>query len=274
MRRRGAAALRVVYADLAFFLNAALDFLTLCCTVRLFGLPLRRLRLAAAAALGGVYGVLALLPGWTLLGSAAGKCLMALGMVAIVFGRGKYFLRRYLLFLAVSCTLSGAVVGVEAILLTTDSPWVVFLVSGLFCAFVLSVVFFRGAAAAPGLVRGTITLGQRRVRVTLFRDTGNTLRDPGSGEVVCVIWQEALAPLLAGGQVSRHTVPYQSLGQSAGEMEVFYCDTLTVDGRTLRHYPIGLAPHPLSDGGGFVGLWGGEQEGAEHYDPSLAARST
>ena len=59
--------MRVVYADLAFFLNAALNYLTLCCTVRLFGLPLRHLRLAAAAALGGIYAVLALLPGWTLL---------------------------------------------------------------------------------------------------------------------------------------------------------------------------------------------------------------
>ena len=266
--------MRVVYVDLAFFLNAALDYLTLCCTVRLFGLPLRQLRLAAAAALGGVYGVLALLPGWTLLGSAAGKCLMALGMVWIVFGRKNYFLRRYLLFLAVSCTLSGAVVGVEAILLTTESPWVVFLVSGLFCAFVLSVVFFRGAAAVPGLVRGTIALGGRQVRVTLLRDTGNTLRDPGSGQVVCVVWAEALAPLLSGRSVPRHTVSYQSLGRSDGALEVFYCDALTVAGRTLQHYPIGLAPHPLSDGGGFVGLWGGEQEGARRYDPSLAAKST
>ena len=72
----------------------------------------------AAAALGGIYAVLALLPGWSLLGSAAGKCLMALGMVLIVFGRRGYFLRHYLLFLAVSCTLSGAVVGVEAIIRT------------------------------------------------------------------------------------------------------------------------------------------------------------
>lgn len=266
--------MRVVYADLAFLLNAALDGLTLCCTVRLFGLPLRRLRLLAASALGGVYAVLAMLPGWTLLGSAAGKCLMALAMVWIVFGRRGCFLRHYLLFLAVSCTLSGAVVGVEAILLTTSSPWVVFLVSGLFCAFVLSVVFFRGAAAAPGLVRARIELGGQAVTLTLFRDTGNTLRDPGSGEVVCVVWSGALAPLLAGGQVPLHTLPYQSLGQSAGTLEVFYCDTLTIAGRTWRHYPIGLAPHPLSDGGGFVGLWGGEQEGARRYDPPVAAKPT
>jgi len=51
-------------------------------------------------------------------------------------------------------------------------------------------------------------------------------------------------------------------------------DALTIDGRTLRHYPIGLAPHPLSDGGGFVGLWGGGQEGARQYGPPLAAKST
>jgi len=265
---------RVFYADLAFLLNAGLDYLTLCCTVRLFGLPLRQLRLTLAAAAGGLYAVLVMLPGGGWLGSVAGKALMALGMVWVVFGREGYFWRHYLLYLAVSCTLSGAAVGVEAILLTTDSPWVVFLLSGLFCAFVLAVVFFRGAAAAPGLVRAEIGLDGRKVGVTLLRDTGNTLRDPESGQVVCVVWAQALSPLLADRCPDVHTVPYQSLGESNGTLSVFYCDTLKVGGRTWRRYPIGLAPAPLSDGGGFVGLWGGEQEGEGLYDRSMAAKST
>ena len=116
--------------------------------------------------------------------------------------------------------------------------------------------------------------GVKTCALPIFRDTGNTLRDPKSGQVVCVVWAEALAPLLSGRSPLRYTVPYQSLGQSTGALEVFRCDTLTIDGRTFRHYPIGLSPHPLSDGGGFVGLWGGEQEGARDYDPSLAAKST
>ena len=43
----------VVYLDLAFFLNSAADALALYVTARLAGLPVRRLRILAAAVLGG-----------------------------------------------------------------------------------------------------------------------------------------------------------------------------------------------------------------------------
>ena len=37
----------VVYADLTFLLNAGLNYLVFCCTMRLSGLPVRRLRVLA-----------------------------------------------------------------------------------------------------------------------------------------------------------------------------------------------------------------------------------
>ena len=52
----------VVYLDLAFFLNSAADALALYVTARLAGLPVRRLRILAAAVLGGAYGAACLLP--------------------------------------------------------------------------------------------------------------------------------------------------------------------------------------------------------------------
>ena len=44
----------VVYLDLAFFLNSAADALALYVTARLAGLPVRRLRILAAAVLGAI----------------------------------------------------------------------------------------------------------------------------------------------------------------------------------------------------------------------------
>ena len=53
----------VIYLDIAFLLNALADALALYGTARLTGLPVQKLRLAAAAALGGTYGAVCALPG-------------------------------------------------------------------------------------------------------------------------------------------------------------------------------------------------------------------
>ena len=50
-----------------------------------------------------------------------------------------------------------------------------------------------------------------------------------------------------------------------GELRYFYCTSLRIGDRVWRDYPIGLAEHPLSDGGGFVGLWNGGEEGGEDH---------
>ena len=269
MDEGGRAEVTVVYADLTFLLNAVLNYLVLCCTAGLTGLPVRRLRPLAAASLGGLYAVLAAVPAGAFLAALPGKCAVSLLMVSIALGRERYFLRRYLLFLAASCTLSGACVGSAAILRRTDSPWVVFLVSALFCAFVLAVVFRRCAdpGQAAEVLTATITCGERSVTVPLLRDTGNTLRDPDTGQVVCVVWERALEPL---GKQRYRKLPFQSLGQEAGELACFTCQSVTIGGEVWRDYPIGVSPHPLSAAGGYVGLWGGERKGAESHGAKTA----
>ena len=54
----------VVYLDRVVLLNLAVDYLLLLATARLAGLPLRRGRLAQAAALGALYAAAVFLPGW------------------------------------------------------------------------------------------------------------------------------------------------------------------------------------------------------------------
>lgn len=251
----------IVYADLTFLINAGMNYLIFCCTMRLSGLPVRHLRALAASVLGGVYAVFAAIPVYDFLTAFLAKCMVSLLMVRLAFGWDPYFLRHYLLFLISSCTLSGASVGAAAILRQTESPWVIFFFSGLFCAFALAVVFRRSGdpRRAARLLDATIVCGQRQVTVSLLRDTGNTLRDPVTGQVLCVVWRKALEPL---GEQMYRKIPFQSLGQPAGELQYFLCDSLTICGETWHDYPIGVSPHPLSDGGGYVGLWGGVEEGA------------
>lgn len=262
----------VLYPDVAFLLNGGLDYLVLCATVRLLGFPKRQKRLLLAAALGGLYGALAMLPPLSAaLFSLPAKLTASLLMALIAFGRDRHFLRYYFLFLVSSCVLSGAVTAVTAICWRWESPLLIFMLSGLFCAFTLSVVFHRGAqAAAMGrLLEAQLELKGRQVRLTLYHDTGNTLRDPASGKAVCVVYQKALEPLLRGESISYYQIPYRSLGQENGALTCFTCDRLTIGGTCWISQPIGISPAPLTEGGGYVGLWGGEWKGENLHEVGL-----
>ena len=68
----------VVYLDRVVLLNLAVDYLLLLATARLAGLPLRRGRLALAAALGALYAAAVFLPGCRMLAHPA--CLLAAGV--------------------------------------------------------------------------------------------------------------------------------------------------------------------------------------------------
>ena len=67
----------VVYLDRVVLLNLAVDYLLLLATARLAGLPLRRGRLALAAALGALYAAAVFLPGCRMLAHPA--CRLAAG---------------------------------------------------------------------------------------------------------------------------------------------------------------------------------------------------
>ena len=72
-RRRGGWEMRVYYPDVAFLLNGALDYLVLCSTLRLMGLPLCHRRIALAAALGGALWGRGDSAGLGISGAAAGQ---------------------------------------------------------------------------------------------------------------------------------------------------------------------------------------------------------
>ena len=71
----------VVYLDRVVLLNLAVDYLLLLATARLAGLPLRRGRLALAAALGALYAAAVFLPGCRMLAHPA--CRLAAGMPSL-----------------------------------------------------------------------------------------------------------------------------------------------------------------------------------------------
>ncbi|MBQ2829519.1 MAG: sigma-E processing peptidase SpoIIGA [Oscillospiraceae bacterium] len=295
----------VVYIDSVFFLNLLANYLLLISTVRLCGLPPQRGRLLAAATLGAAYAVAVfVLP----IDGFLWKIFVACIMVYTAFGDRRSFFRSLFLFLGLSCAFAGCVLALGILsdntqLLTrgvffADISWRILLIASMAAYLVLNVVF-RGSARhdiAKELLAATITRGGRTVSLTVLRDTGNTLTDPLTGRAVLVVWQDALAPLWsahtfetfkvcrnktaaetlehlhAAGESGFRLLPYRSVGVSAGLLLVMQSDLVEISGRKYQNVPVALSPTPVSDGGGYSGLWGGEHEKEETSDGRMAAR--
>ena len=99
-----------VYADEAFLLNGAVDYLLLVCAAKLGGGRILRLRLALAAAFGGVYAAAALFPALAFLRQLPVKLASLAAMLLIAFGAGRGTLRTGALFFAAVCAFGGAAV--------------------------------------------------------------------------------------------------------------------------------------------------------------------
>ena len=98
-----------VYVDLLFGLNTFLNYLLLRGAAAMGGVGRRTGRLVGAAAVGGLYAVLTLLPGLAVLAKLPGQAAAAAVMVVLAFGWRKSSVKQGLYFLALSFALSGVV---------------------------------------------------------------------------------------------------------------------------------------------------------------------
>lgn len=297
---RGGAWVTVVYADSVFFLNGIMDYLLCLVTARLAGVPLRRWRYAAAALLGGAYAVAVFLPGFRFLACWPGKLAVGAVMAVIAFGGEPHLLRLTLLFFALSCGLAGAVLGLGLLsnstlprangIFYTDVNLQVLILSAA-AVYLLVRVVFR-AAARHGL-RGEylpvrVCIGGRTEELSALWDSGNQLREPGSGRQVLVVAPGSLnailpppvlrllteeclrdpaallEPLRAAAPVLRpRLIPYHAVGTPAGLLLAIRTEYVEICGTCIPEAAAALSPTAL--GPDYSALWGGEiRKGGAH----------
>ena len=281
----------VVYLDQVFLLNLAVDYLLLLGTAHLAGAPLERRRFLGCAALGGLYAAAVFLPGMQALSSPLGKLLAGLFMSALAFWPLRRCWRQVALFFLLSGALGGLLLGVG---LAVGSPgavlrrlyyahisWPVLIGTAAGMGLLLHLIFGQGARHGGGeLMTVTVSIHQRQHRLPTLFDTGNTLRDPISGQPVLVaeasaleeLWPPEMAAILKSTITPEEKMarlhhcglgrgfsllPFRSVGRSSGLLLAVRSDFVEVGGGKYPHTLVAIAEGKLSDGGAYQALWGG-----------------
>ena len=254
----------IVYLDAVALLNFLVDFLLLLGTNRLCGYPPLWGRSALAAALGGIYGAVCLLPGMGFLGNTLWRC-VSLGLMSwIAFGISKSALRRAVIFVLLCMALGGIAQG--------------FGIGGaasvIASAAAVCMMCFFGFRDRPGSVSYVpveLSYGNKQLRLTALCDTGNTLTDPITGRSVLVVGaevaqqltgltqQQLRSPVSAVTQASipgLRLIPYRTVSQPSGMLLALRFPRVRI-GSWQGSSLVAFAPEKLCDDGQYQALTGG-----------------
>lgn len=210
----------IVYVDLVFLTNLAVDGTVLLATAKARRLRPARLRVAGAAVLGAAYAAALFWADVPYLYSLGAKLFVSVLMVLLAYGYGSplIFVRNFGVFYAVNFVTLGGVIGLSTLLRSAGSPWsgmtftpqggVVLdwrMQLGLFAAtFALSLWLFIGASegrkkqadTAALMWTAEIRIDGETWEVPALLDTGNRLYDPISRIPVMIleasVWRDKL----------------------------------------------------------------------------------
>lgn len=251
------------YLDIVIVLYFAIHVLLLVGVNRLFGFSAGVMRAGCAAAIGSMYAAVCVLPGFHFLGNILWRCVVLAGMGAVSFGLQRSAIGRTALFVVVSMALSGIVLGLE-----NGS----FFAAATAAAFVwiVCVLLLQGKIGETEFVPVMVRSKRATVHITALVDTGNTLRDPISGEGVLVLdadtayklagltHQQLMTPLetVASGTVQGlRLIPFRSVGQPYGMLLAQRMEEVKIRKRKSGTL-VAFAPMELSGAGHYQALTG------------------
>lgn len=252
-----------MYLDVVMILNFLVDFLLLLGTNRLTGFPMGIHRSLLAAALGAVYAGICLLPGFYFLGNTFWRIIALGAMACIAFGLDRSALRRGVVFVLLSMALGGIALG-----LGTGGFFPILLAA--LGVLIMCRVGLRSRLGGVSCLPVQICHQGQRVRLTALEDTGNSLRDPVTGNSVLVVEGEVAGRLLhltqeqlrhpvetlASGVIKGlHLIPFHSVG-SAGLLLAYRFADVTI-GNKQGSVLVAFTPEAIGRGEGYQALTGG-----------------
>lgn len=253
-----------IYLDLVILLNFLVDYLLILGTNRLAGFSPGYANGAISAAVGGLYAGGCMVPGFSFLAAPFWRLVVLMLMAVIAFGCSRSALRRGAVFALLSMALGGIATSFHTHRFTD-------LVLCSLVMWLLCRAGFCGSVAQRTYVPVQLKWGDQRICLTAMRDTGNTLRDPLTGEQVLVagadvgrnllgLTEQQLrepAQTLASGVIAgMRLIPYHAVGQSGGMLLAVRIHGAKIDGKTENPL-VAFAPQVLGNGEMYQMLTGG-----------------
>lgn len=264
-----------VYIDVIFLINLMTNYITLCSTSLITGLPLRRGRFIFSASIGGVYATLIYM--FNVLGFVWAKLLVGFLMVLIAFGY-KRPIYKFLSFFGVSAVYAGIALALGYLLGETESLSFAYLSISSSVSYLILLFIFKPSAYGIGekkILPLEITYNGKSVKINALVDTGNTLRDPITNmrAVICDI--SALEEFFSEDELEIigrlneeeamlslpkvfRLLPYKTV-ERRGFMLAFKPDEILINGKR-REVLLAISKNKISDGGNYSALVGAGEE--------------
>ena len=254
----------LVYLDMVILLNFLVDFLLILGTNRLTGYPPGIPNAAAASIMGSAYAAVCLFPEFRFLGNIGWR-IVFLGLMAVLaFGWSISAARRGAVFVLLSMALGGIATGVRvqhfpAIVLCAVLLW-------LLCR-----VGFGGQFGSREYIPVELNWQGKNLRLLALRDTGNTLRDPLTGESVLVCgadvgeelfqlprstFSDPVGTVTSGILPGCRLIPYHSVGQPGGMLLAVRLENIRIGNRSVSQL-VAFAPQEIGKGEDYRMLAGG-----------------
>ena len=253
-----------VYLDLVMLLNFLVDFLLLLGTNRLSGFPAQGWRGAGAALLGSVYSGACLLPMFRFLGNLLWRGVSLCLMGVMAFGCDAGAAKRCGIFVLLSMAMGGIALSLGR------GDMLSLMLCAVLCL-LLSLVSFGGKVGGREYVPLKIVYGNHTANLIALKDTGNTLKDPVTGEQVLIISPEIAQRLtgLAQSQLQHpletivmrsvpglRLIPYCSVGNAGGFLLAKRFENVTI-GDKKQSALVAFAAEGLGKGEIYQALTGG-----------------
>ena len=178
----------VSYVGAVVILGLLIDGLLLIAAGRLCGCKPTVVRLVWSVLADGLYTYLCLQPSCLFLGNTFFRLICLVFIAVVAFGTSKRVWRSTALYVILDLALGGSafIVGRGGLVGTLCT-------AGVICA--LFYMKLDSQKEEDELVPVELQYGNKRLHLTALRDTGNTLRDPLTGQCVLVIGSDAAGEL-------------------------------------------------------------------------------
>ena len=252
-----------IYLDGILLLNFLVDLLLLLGTNRLSGFPAEP-RLVWAALLGAGFAAACVLPGFRFLGNLFWRLVSLLLIGSVAFGWNRSALKRTCIFAILSMALGGLALNLHRITFPA-------LILGAVGTWVICYGAVGGRIGGREYLTVEIPTEGDILSVVALKDTGNTLRDPVTGENVLVVSGEVAARLTglttdqlstpletlgANPRMGLRLIPYHAVGKESGMLLGKRFAGVKMGGRR-RSVLVAFAPAGLGQGEEYQALTGG-----------------